>query len=227
MQSDVVHLLREFASERGMAAFGIADVVRLRERAPEFEFAPVQFPRAIVLGVPLQDSVLESLEDRPTPLYFHHYRQANWALDHAAFDLALKISSLGARAMPIPASQVISTNPMRGHLSHRLLAWDAGLGWVGRSTLLVHPQYGARMRYVSVLTDLDVPVGEPMTASCGACLRCISACPAKAIKQSSRQLNLNACFALLDGFRRLPFIGQHICGLCVRACGGQDWPPAQ
>ena len=227
MRSDLVESLRGLARERGMVAFGVADMVRLRRNAPEFEFTPFQFPKAIVMGVPLQEAIIESLIDRPTPLYFHHYRQANWALDRAAFDMALMLSTLGARAVPIPASQVISTNPMRGHLSHRLVAWDAGLGWIGRSTLLVHPHYGARMRYVTVLTDLDVPAGEPTSASCGKCRLCISACPAQAIRESSREFDFHACFARLEDFRRLPYIGQHICGLCVRACGGQNWSPAE
>ena len=37
------------------------------------------------------------------------------------------------------------------------VGWAAGLGHIGRCTLLVHPQYGAQMRYVSVLTDMPLP----------------------------------------------------------------------
>jgi len=221
---DPEHSLRQFALDRGAAVFGVADLERLRRRAPEFEYRPQALPRALVLGVRLQDAVLEELVDRPTPLYFHHYRQANWWLDRLAFELASRVQSMGARALPLPASQVIARDPMRGHLSHRLLGWDAGLGWIGRSTLLVNPQYGARLRYVAVLTDLDLPPGEPVQRDCGACRRCMEACPAGAIAEDSRAFNLAACYAKLNEFRRLPYIGQHICGLCVRACDGEGWP---
>lgn len=221
---DTVDTLRQFAFDRGASAFGVADLDRLRRVAPEFEHETAPFRRAFVLGVRLQDAVLEELEDRPTPQYFHHYRQANWWLDRVAFELGLRVQALGGRALPIPASQVVAQDPMRGRLSHRLLGWDAGLGWIGRSTLLVHPEHGARLRYVSVLTDLDLPAGSPLDRDCGACRRCIEVCPAGAIDDDSRQFRLDACYATLDAFRRLPYIGQHICGLCVRACGGRDWP---
>jgi len=215
--------LEEFVTTHGLAAVGVADLDALRRKEPDaMAQAPPEFPRGIALGIRLADAVVDQIEDRPTPLYFHLYRQANFALDRAAFVLALRLQRAGHRAIAVPASQITDPAGHRGMVSHRAIGHAAGLGWIGRSRLLVHPRYGARMRYASVLTDAPFPPGRPMESRCGDCRRCIEACPAGAVKESSRDLDLDACFEKLSEFRKLPFIGQHICGICVRACRGPD-----
>jgi epoxyqueuosine reductase QueG len=213
--------LEAFASSRGLAAVGVADLDALREREPEaMAGAPARFPRGISLGIRLPDAVVERLEDRPTPLYFHVYRQANYALDRAAFDLALRLQEAGHAALPVPASQIVDSAGLRGLVSHRLLGQAAGVGWIGRSRLLVHPEHGARLRYASVLTDAPYEPGEPMADGCGDCVRCIEVCPAGAIGESSRSFDVEVCHRQLGEFRKLPGIGQRVCGLCVKACPG-------
>lgn len=215
--------VRNIALRRLACAVGVSEIEFVREAEPSaVEHIPVSLPRAIVIAVRLEDAVIDSLFDRPTPLYFHHYRQANYWLDRIAFEVSQYLMSKGYRAVSIPASQMLSSRPPYGHLSHRVLAWSAGLGWIGRSRLLVTPEFGARVRLVSVLTDAPLPPGKPLSRECGSCDRCLSACPASAIKLSSRDFDLQACYAKLEEFRKLPCVGQHICGLCVKACGGTD-----
>jgi epoxyqueuosine reductase QueG len=213
--------LHQFALDAGLSAYGVADLDALRERRPEaMADAPDRFSRGISLGVRLPDAVLDGLEDGPTALYFHAYRQANYVLDRAAFQLSLRLQSVGWRALPVPASQIVDPLGRRGLVSHRMIGHAAGIGWIGRTRLLVHPQFGARMRYASVLTDAPCPTGEPLDSACGACRACIDACPARAVRERSEDLDLDACHAQLSEFRKRPFIGQHICGVCVRACRG-------
>jgi len=210
-----------FVSRHGVAAHGVADLTRLVQQQPELlDEVRGDFTRAIVLGVRLQDAIVEGIVDRPTPLYFHNYRQANYFLDRIAFELAGIVQAAGYLALAVPASQVISWRPMRGHLSHKLLGWAAGIGWIGRTSLLVHPRYGARMRYVSVLTDAPLQPDQPHAGSCGECTRCVDACPAGAVHTSYRDFDLQACYEKLTEFSRMPGIGQHICGVCVKACRG-------
>jgi len=223
MSAEQLPDLETFAKEHGLASVGVADLAALRERElAAMASAPTEFSRGIALGMRLPDAVIDAIEDRPTPLYFHVYRQANYALDRAAFDLALVLQQAGRRAVAVPASQITDAGGRRGMVSHRLIGHAAGLGWIGRPTLLVDPRYGARMRYASVLTDAPYVAGEPMADRCGECRKCVDACPAGAVKESSRDFDLEVCFEKLAEFRKLRFIGQHICGICVGACRGPE-----
>jgi epoxyqueuosine reductase len=74
---------------------------------------------------------------------------------------------------------------------------------------------------VTVLTDAPLEAGKPLEGDCGDCRACVAACPAGAIHASSKDFDLSACKAKLDEFVRLQFIGQHICGVCVKACKGK------
>ncbi len=213
--------LDQFAKQHKLATIRVADIDKLREQEPEaLKNVPAEFSRAIVIGIRLVDAVIDQIEDRPTPLYFHLYRQANFALDRIAYRLALELQDTGYHSMAVPASQITEPGSRRGLVSHRLLGYVAGIGWIGRPTLLIHPEYGARMRYATVLTDAPYHPGIPMENRCGECRECIEVCPVTAIKESSREFDLDACYDKLNEFRKLPFIGQHVCGICVRACSG-------
>jgi epoxyqueuosine reductase QueG len=63
-----------------------------------------------------------------------------------------------------------------------------------------------------------LPTDNPIEESCGECRECIDACPAGAIKESAAELDISACKAQLETFRKRPGIGHHICGICVKVC---------
>ena len=205
--------LEDLARRQGASLFSVAST-------SEEERKKFGLPFAIVLAVRLSNSCLERVLDRPTKPYLHHYKQVNYLLDRAALLLANYIQEKGKDALPIPASQVIDWTEMKGDISHKKMAHLAGIGWIGRNSLIVSPRFGARIRLVTVLTDLELPVGRPIDAGCGDCRACIKACPAGAIKERAEDFDLSACKAQLDIFRKE--IGQHICGICVKACRGQD-----
>lgn len=215
--------LNKFAADNGLDLIGVADMARLRvENEKSMAAVPEDLTRGIVVGVHLADAVLDTLENAPTPLYFHHYRQANYSLDRAAFDLAAVLQRAGHRALPVPASQITERGGRAGMVSHRSIGHAAGLGWIGRSSLLVNPKFGARVRYSTVLTNAPYEAGSPIQNNCGNCRACIGVCPAGAVKDSPDDFDGDACFKKLCEFRSLPFIGQHVCGVCVKACRGSD-----
>ena len=214
--------LETVAAELGVKAFGVADLDEIKKTIPDLlDRVPGDYSRAVVMGVRLQDSVLEEIVDAPTILYTHNYKQANYMLDRAASVISDMIQDKGSRVIAIAASQIVAKRPMRAHISHRLLGQAAGIGFIGRSGLLVHPEYGARMRYVSVLTDMPLNVDEPYKGDCGECRACIDVCPAGAIGGSSKDYDLDACYKTLADFTGISFVGQHICGVCVKACVGK------
>lgn len=226
MKIDLKKLREELESTArgaGAKAFGIADLDELKKEVPDLlKFVQGDYSRAVVFGIRLQKAALEHIVDRPTPIYFHNYRQVNYQLDRTALIVADKIQEAGFRALAIPATQYISRQPLLGHISHKLLGQAAGIGFIGRSTLLVHPRYGAQMRYVSVLTDMPLKSDVPYVGNCGSCRACIDVCPAGAIKEKTEDFDLEACYRKLTEFTRMPFIGQHICGVCVKTCCGEE-----
>lgn len=211
--------IESLARTRGVRLFGVADLERALEEHPLlFDQIGAAYKRAIVMGIPLNPAALESVVDSPTPLYFHTYRQLNYRLDEAAFAVTQALVEAGHRSIATGASQMIGKAPPRGHISHRHAAAAAGIGWLGRHGLLVTPRYGARARYVTVLTDAPFEPGAPMPFSCGKCAACIAVCPSKAVRKEPADFDLDACYAKLTEFTRIAYVGQHICGVCIKAC---------
>ncbi|MHA1958013.1 MAG: epoxyqueuosine reductase [Candidatus Thorarchaeota archaeon] len=62
-------------------------------------------------------------------------------------------------------------------------AVKAGLGWQGKNTLLITPEYGPRIKLISILTDAELkPDDEFKDNHCGDCEKCITACPTRALE---------------------------------------------
>ncbi len=212
--------LRDLSRDLGLSLFGAADVREVRE---EFRLEPNtrrRFDGALSLGLRLSGAVIEDIVDRPTPLYFHHYRQLNNFLDRSALQMALFIQNQGFQALPIAASQIIDWDRQQAHVSHKRIGILAGLGWIGRNNLLVNPDFGSRFRLVTVLTDMPLAPGSSLEFGCGACRACLKPCPAQAIKEAPGQFDHQACYEKLKEFRRVGLVSQFICGVCVKACRG-------
>ena len=129
----------------------------------------------------------------------------------------------GYRALPVPASQVMDWERLRGHLSHRELGGLAGIGWRGRNNLLVHPKFGSQVRYVSILSDMPLPergVERAARGDCGRCHACVGVCPAGAIAMDPGAFDLDKCTAQIRRFSQSEKLNVLICGICVRACRG-------
>lgn len=213
-------LLNKKALELEFSLFGVADIMGIREKFYLEKKTISRFDRAVSLGKRLLDPILDDIKDQPTPLYYHHYRQLNFFLDRQAFSLSSYIQELGFHSMPIPASQILDWKKHIGHVSHKHVGELAGLGWIGRNNLLVSPDYGARLRLVTILTDIPLEVDKPLDINCDICKKCLPTCPADAIKDTQEEFDHMACYNKLEEFRRSGIVGQHICGVCVKACRG-------
>lgn len=213
------------ASE-GIVLWGAAEN-RLRYIHEEIMPAASKMGTILVFAVRVSPAVLDTLDNAPNRIYFHHYKQLNYLLDRTALKVANFLQSLGYRALPVAASQTMDTTHQRGHLSHKEAAEAAGLGWIGRNNLLVTRKYGSQVRLVTLLTDAPIAAdfGSHHKDSgagdgCGSCRTCLNACPAGAIKEKRVDFEHIACYEQIKRFSRLTGISQYICGLCVKACAG-------
>lgn len=68
-----------------------------------------------------------------------------------------------------------------GELSDVAVAERAGLGFIGRNSLLINPQYGSWLYLGELITDLEFEPDEPIENGCGDCYRCVQACPGQAL----------------------------------------------
>lgn len=111
--------------------------------------------------------------------YRHHcYDVINHRLDHIASRLSTDLQNDGYRVFPVPASKRVDADKLCGTFSHRMAAHLAGLGWIGKSCLLVTPEKGPRVRWATVLTDAPLAAtGQGRREQCGDCMECVEVCP--------------------------------------------------
>jgi epoxyqueuosine reductase len=84
-----------------------------------------------------------------------------------------------------------------GPILERELASRAGLGWIGRNSMLIHPAFGSFFFLAEILTEYALPPDPPFTADrCGQCDRCLRACPTKCILPD-RTIDSGKCLAWL------------------------------
>ena len=212
----------------GADLVGVADAEPLRQLTLDPPNLLDSFTRAISIALRLPGAVFEQIIDRPTPLYSSVYQSANRILDEIAFHAANMLQRDGFSSLPIPASQVLDRENWYGAITHKAVGRMAGLGWQGKSLLLVNPDYGPRIRLATVLTDAPLRIDRPIKNRCGECSLCTDACPAGAIKEvatkdnyKSREeaLHFSRCVEKLTGeFAKLPNVGSPVCGICIKAC---------
>jgi epoxyqueuosine reductase len=225
------HYLEQTAVQQGASFFGIADLAPASKQILEQGGEEIaRFPRAISIGIALQHSLVDPLHaqlDKQVILNYRHlaYDAVNLRLDQIALHLSGMLQSAGFRSRPVPASQTIDHDRRIGIFSNKMAASLAGLGWIGKSCLLVTPEAGPRVRWATVLTNASLePTGEMMAQRCGTCRDCVDICPAQAFtgapfnpdEPRSVRFDVHKCAAYFE--KREREFGYSTCGLCLYVC---------
>jgi epoxyqueuosine reductase len=114
-----------------------------------------------------------------------------------------------------------------GPVAEKPWAMQAGLGWIGKNSLLLTREYGSWVFLGVILTTLKLVPDRPHTAHCGTCTRCLEACPTQAIV-SPGVVDSRRCIAyhtLESHAERIPAeIAQNLhnwvagCDICQEVC---------
>jgi epoxyqueuosine reductase len=113
-----------------------------------------------------------------------------------------------------------------GPVLERDHAAQAGIGWHGKSTMLIDEKLGTWFFLAEILTTLELPADDPGRDRCGTCERCINACPTGAIT-APHKLDARRCISYLTielkssiPLELRPLIGDRIfgCDDCLDAC---------
>lgn len=169
--------------------------------------------------------------------YFHEPRGARgstgarvaqyaWSTDYHAV-IGPRLEQLAAAVRDLAPGARTRCYVDAGPVPERVLAQQAGLGWLAKNTMLIHPELGSFTFIASVLTDADLATDQPLTTDhCGSCRRCLEACPTEAFV-APRVLDARRCISYVTiehrgafdaAQRELPGPWVFGCDVCQDVC---------
>ncbi len=140
-------------------------------------------PVGIAVAVKYPKTVIRDIAEMPTKEYYDQYNLLNKKLDLLVKLGAEALQMLGYEAVAQTMDYVKQwETENESRLPHKTVATRAGLGWIGKSALLVTEKFGSMVRISSILTNAPLKTAIPINKSkCGDCLVCTNACPAGAV----------------------------------------------
>jgi len=223
---DLKQIIKQFCLDAGADIIGFASVEQW-DKADEmpYDFRPRglwdQARTVIVMGVGMP---LPIVDTTPSTLHKETYDTANRVLDDMAFNLVRYLNRIGNSAYFFTRDgygslRLLKDRPQAA-FSHIMAAKYAGLGTIGLNNCLLTPEFGPRVRFVSVFTSAVVePDGMIENNLCIRCEACAKCCPVDAIIINKGRFK--------SEFIPMPCIERHIelsrdkaypCGICTKVC---------
>jgi len=224
--------LERLARRNQIDYFGIADL----ESNPVKDFIRMQggdvissYSRAISIGLVIPNAIVDLLptaNDAIRVIYRHQvYEVLGGRLSAMSSVMTSRLQRDGYSTFPVPVAVLgIDKERLTAIFSDKLAPHLAGLGWIGKSCMLITPKHGPRVVWGTILTNAPLfPTGTPMKSRCGSCHACVDICPACAYtgrtfdeaEPRESRFNPYACFKYIQ--ENLSPKGQ-TCGLCLYAC---------
>lgn len=144
---------------------------------------------AIAIAYPSKMETSKALEGE----YKGFVARSAWGIDYHII-LRSKLEQLGIFLQQLIPSAKYLFMTDTGVLSDHAVAERAGIGWIGKNSLLLTPEYGSYVYLGELITNIEFPIDQPMENQCGDCTKCIDACPSNAIVQP-KQVNAKKCLS--------------------------------
>jgi epoxyqueuosine reductase QueG len=190
-----------------------------------------------VLGKSLDPEIMRSVVNGPTKEYETHYHETNSALADLQKKIMAYLEKEGVSALRIPPTLTDEDiddpkkylENLTYDFSHKMAATRAGLGWIGKTAILVTKKYGPRLRLATILINrsLENP-GKPIEKGrCGKCVECVEKCPAQAANGKHWNINVHRdeffdAFKCREKCRELSRNNMQsdisLCGICLAVC---------
>lgn len=209
---------------------GITDA-RSLSQAPEGRRPDDVLPgaKSIIVGaIHVLDSVVEDLPYSRYE-YTEQFFVLNATLNSMAFRVSRFLESLGYRSHPVPAAYPRVNKEICGILSHRHAAIKAGLGEFALNNMLTTPEFGARVRLISIVTEAPLDSDKPYEGTkCNEIrdickLACVKACPVGALTPEGK-IDKHVCLHYQEQI--MPWSAAELrCGMCIAVCplGRKQW----
>lgn len=221
-KEELSYNIKHFCQEAGADIVGIAPVERWMEEGiipPEFRPQGIWSPArtVVVLGMGMP---LPIVETTPSVMHMELYKTVNRKLDALAYDVTRHLNRLGHVATFFSRDGYSSLKDLRrwngAAFGHVLAAKYAGLGTIGRNHCLLTPEFGPRVRLVSIFTAAALPpdplVEKELCIKCEACVKC---CPKEALRVRDDRIpgdyDKTACLEMaeeLTSRRSYPFMAE-------------------
>lgn len=150
--------------------------------------------------------------------------RASWGEDYHTV-LKSALMELEAFILTLVPEAKLKSMVDTGELSDRAVAERAGIGWSGKNTMIITPEFGSYVYLGEMITNIPFEPDEPLEDQCGDCRLCLDVCPTGALVQPG-QLNAQRCISFLTQTKQpvpLEFrdkIGNRIygCDTCQTVC---------
>lgn len=116
-------------------------------------------------------------------------------MDAMALDFCIEMEKKGILSIPIPTNESEwdeNTGRWRSIVSQKHAAQAAGIGTIGRHSLLITPELGSMVWLGCILTEAELTPDDMKESICNACNLCVQICPSHALK--TRQLEQQTCW---------------------------------
>jgi epoxyqueuosine reductase len=177
--------ISQLALSGGAFRVGCADIRSLQDLQVG-DPTTLDYPSAVSFAVEIPPAAANASMKAPSEEMREAYKQCNKKLKQIGAQVVESLSSAGFQARFVDPAERIVPEKLLGPISHKAVAHQSGIGWIGKNGLLITDEHGPRFRMGTVLTNMAI-VEKPvlLDCQCGECTLCIDECPTNSLKATT------------------------------------------